>query len=112
LAVLTNARVVQGDQVVDGGWIRWEDERFAEVGRGRLPIDQHLSVGGRLVVPGFVDIHVHGGGGGSFTTGSPEEGAQVAHFHRRHGTRVADRRSGCATGVPSSWTGPRWREAR
>jgi N-acetylglucosamine-6-phosphate deacetylase len=86
LAVLTNARVVQGDQVVDGGWIHWEGERFAEVGRGRLPIDQHLSVGGRLVVPGFVDIHVHGGGGGSFTTGSPEEGAQVAHFHRRHGT--------------------------
>jgi N-acetylglucosamine-6-phosphate deacetylase len=86
LAVLTNARVVQGDQVVDGGWIRWEGERFAEVGRGHLPVDQHLSVDGRLVVPGFVDIHVHGGGGGSFTTGSPEEGAAVAHFHRRHGT--------------------------
>jgi N-acetylglucosamine-6-phosphate deacetylase len=68
LAVLTNARVVQGDQVVDGGWIRWEGERFVEVGRGRLPIDQHLSVGGRLVVPGFVDIHVHGGGGGSLVT--------------------------------------------
>jgi len=86
LTVLTNARVVQGDQVVDGGWIHWEGERFAEVGRGHLPIDQHLSVGGRLVVPGFVDIHVHGGGGSSFTTGSPEEGAAVAHFHRRHGT--------------------------
>ena len=29
MAVLTNARVVQGDQVVDGGWMHWEGERFA-----------------------------------------------------------------------------------
>jgi N-acetylglucosamine-6-phosphate deacetylase len=86
VAVLTDARVVQGDQVVDGGWIHWEGERFAEVGRGHRRVDQHLSAGGRLVVPGFVDIHVHGGGGSSFTTGSPEEGAAAAHFHRRHGT--------------------------
>ena len=86
MTVLTNARLVQGDQVADGGWIRCEGERFAEVGRGHPPIGHHLSVGGRLVVPGFVDIHVHGGGGGSFTTGSVEEGAEVAHFHRRHGT--------------------------
>jgi len=86
LTVLTNARLVQGDQVVDGGWIRCDGERFAEIGRGHPPIGHHLSVGGRLVVPGFVDIHVHGGGGGSFTTGSVEEGAAVAHFHRRHGT--------------------------
>jgi N-acetylglucosamine-6-phosphate deacetylase len=86
MTVLTDARLVQGDQVVDGGWIRCDGERFAEVGRGDPPIGRHRSVGGRLVVPGFVDIHVHGGGGGSFTTGSAEEGAAVARFHRRHGT--------------------------
>jgi N-acetylglucosamine-6-phosphate deacetylase len=86
LTVLTNARLVQGDQVVDGGWIRCDGERFAEVGCGDPPIGQHRSVGGGLVVPGFVDSHAHGGGGGSFTTGSAEEGAAVARFHRRHGT--------------------------
>lgn len=86
MTVLTNARLVQGDQVVDGGWIRCDGERFAEVGRGDPPFGQHRSVGGRLVVPGFVDIHAHGGGGGSFTTGSAEEGAAVAQFHRRYGT--------------------------
>ena len=86
MTVLTDARVVQGDQVVEGGWVRWEGERLAEVGRGHLPVDRHQPAGGRLVVPGFVDIHVHGGGGGSFTTGSAEDGAAVACFHRRHGT--------------------------
>jgi N-acetylglucosamine-6-phosphate deacetylase len=86
VTILTDARVVQGDQVVEGGWVRWEGERLAEVGRGPLPVDRHRSAGGRLVVPGFVDIHVHGGGGGSFTTGSAEDGAAVARFHRRRGT--------------------------
>ena len=42
MAVLTNARVVKGDQVVDGGWISWEGDRFAEIGRGHRPVDQHL----------------------------------------------------------------------
>jgi N-acetylglucosamine-6-phosphate deacetylase len=86
VTILTDARVVQGNQVVEGSWVRWEGERLAEVGRGHLPVDRHRSAGGRLVVPGFVDIHVHGGGGGSFTTGSAEDGAAVARFHRRHGT--------------------------
>jgi N-acetylglucosamine-6-phosphate deacetylase len=86
VTILTDARVVQGDQVVEGGWVRWEGERLAEVGRGGLAVDRHRSAGGRLVVPGFVDIHVHGGGGGSFTTGSAEDGAAVARFHRRRGT--------------------------
>jgi N-acetylglucosamine-6-phosphate deacetylase len=86
VTILTDARVVQGDQVVEGGWVRWEGPRLAEVGRGHPPVDRHRSAGGRLVVPGFVDIHVHGGGGGSFTTGSAEDGAAVARFHRRHGT--------------------------
>ena len=86
MTILTDARVVQDDQVVEGGWVRWEGERLADVGRGHLPVERHRSAGGRLVVPGFVDIHVHGGGGGSFTTGSAEDGAAVASFHRRHGT--------------------------
>jgi N-acetylglucosamine-6-phosphate deacetylase len=86
MTILTDARVVQDDQVLEGGWVRWEGERLAEVGRGHLPPDRHHSAGGRLVVPGFVDLHVHGGGGGSFTTGSATDGAAVACFHRRHGT--------------------------
>jgi N-acetylglucosamine-6-phosphate deacetylase len=62
VTILTDARVVQDDQVVEGGWVRWEGERLAEVGRGHLPVDRHRSAGGWLGVPGFVDIHVHGGG--------------------------------------------------
>ncbi len=40
----------------------------------------------RWIVPGFVDLHVHGGGGHSFTTGDPDDARAVAAFHTRHGT--------------------------
>jgi N-acetylglucosamine-6-phosphate deacetylase len=37
------------------------------------------------VVPGFIDTHVHGGGGGSFSGGADQTATAVA-MHRRHGT--------------------------
>jgi N-acetylglucosamine-6-phosphate deacetylase len=38
------------------------------------------------IVPGFVDVHVHGGGGHTFTTGDPEQARGAAAYHSRHGT--------------------------
>ena len=38
------------------------------------------------MLPGFVDMHVHGGGGTSFTEGSSHDARHAAEFHRRHGT--------------------------
>lgn len=42
--------------------------------------------GDDLVVPGFVDLHCHGGGGQTFTTGDPAAARGAAEFHLRHGT--------------------------
>ena len=38
------------------------------------------------MVPGFVDTHVHGGGGASFDGGDPEAGATAVRAHLAHGT--------------------------
>ena len=38
------------------------------------------------VVPGFVDTHLHGGGGANFSTASHDETSTAVAFHRRHGT--------------------------
>lgn len=37
-------------------------------------------------MPGFVDIHVHGAGDGSFTTADPADSRRAAHFLRAQGT--------------------------
>jgi len=88
LTVLTNARLVQGDQVVDGGWIRCEGERFAEVGRGHVPLDQHLSVGGRSSTAGSTPLCSWLQPGAMPATGHRRV-LRVAHAAADAGARVA-----------------------
>ena len=44
------------------------------------------AAGADVIVPGFVDIHCHGGGGHTFTTGDVEAARGAAAFHLGHGT--------------------------
>ncbi|MEU6425747.1 N-acetylglucosamine-6-phosphate deacetylase [Microbispora sp. NPDC046973] len=81
---LSDARVVTADGVHDG-WLTIEDGRITHIGRGQAPRDGH-GLSGRTVVPGFVDIHSHGGAGGSFPDGDPETAAAVAAFHLSRGS--------------------------
>ncbi|SEG99638.1 N-acetylglucosamine-6-phosphate deacetylase [Nonomuraea solani] len=81
---LADARIVTPEGVHEG-WLTIEDGRITHVGHGSAP-GPGLSVGGRHVVPGFVDIHNHGGAGGSFPTGEQDKARDAVALHRRHGT--------------------------
>lgn len=48
--------------------------------------DEVLDLGDRWLVPGYIDPHVHGGGGAQCNTSDEQEIAAVARFHARHGT--------------------------
>ncbi|NUH40764.1 N-acetylglucosamine-6-phosphate deacetylase [Streptomyces samsunensis] len=48
--------------------------------------ERALDLPGGWIVPGFVDLHVHGGGGASFSAGTPEESMTAIRTHRAHGT--------------------------
>ena len=82
MIALRNARVVTPDAVLDNGYLVVEGETIASVGGDGDGED----LAGATVVPGFVDIHTHGGGGASFTTGDVDQSRQAAAFHLRHGT--------------------------
>lgn len=45
-----------------------------------------LDASGLLVLPGFIDVHVHGGGGADFMHGTTEAVRRVARTHARFGT--------------------------
>lgn len=45
-----------------------------------------VDLGRRWLVPGFIDTHVHGGGGFQFNTADPSEVLGAAAFHASHGT--------------------------
>ncbi|GAA2335551.1 N-acetylglucosamine-6-phosphate deacetylase [Saccharopolyspora halophila] len=84
--ILTGARVVTTRGVLDPGWVRVTGDEIAEVGVGTPPAGPARDLDGHWLVPGFVDIHCHGGGGGSFTALEPAQARAAADFHRAHGT--------------------------
>lgn len=86
MTVLLGASVVTPDGVLDDGWVLLDAGTIAGVGSGRPPADQPtVDVCGRWLLPGYIDIHVHGGGGFDFAA-SPSAMAGAVAYHRGHGT--------------------------
>lgn len=89
VTLLWGGRVVTSDGLLDPGVVTVERGRLTAVaacGRGSAVPTGAVDLRGRLIVPGFVDLHVHGGAGADFTTASPEEARRAVAFHRRHGS--------------------------
>jgi N-acetylglucosamine-6-phosphate deacetylase len=81
--VLTGATVVLPTGTVENGQLTIDGTRIT----GLAPENaQVIDVTDHYVLPGFVDIHNHGGGGASFTSGSVEDILKGIHTHRLHGT--------------------------
>ncbi|MEV7120713.1 N-acetylglucosamine-6-phosphate deacetylase [Kitasatospora griseola] len=82
---LAGARLVLPDGVIEDGRLTVEGARITDLGAGpAAPGDLDLT--GYTVVPGFVDLHVHGGGGASYASGIAEEALTAARTHLEHGT--------------------------
>ncbi|MBR2634846.1 MAG: amidohydrolase family protein [Clostridia bacterium] len=56
---------------------------------GFLPHGREWDAEGCLVLPGFVDIHLHGGGGFDFARGTEEAVEAAIQTHLMHGTTTA-----------------------
>ncbi len=84
--VLTGGRLALPEGVVDDGWLAVSGGAIAGIGTGTPPPGDRVDVAGCYVVPGFVDAHCHGGGGGSFSSGDAKEIVTAIKAHRRHGT--------------------------
>ena len=83
--LLTAGTVITGSELLRPGWSEVAGTDIAACGAGSPPRRSDIDLGSATVVPGFVDTHVHGGGGGSFSAGVDQTAAAVS-LHRRHGT--------------------------
>ena len=86
---LNNVTLVLPDRLVTGGAVHVRGGRVESVGRAEdLPpcdgpvVDGH----GAYAAPGFIDMHVHGGGGADFMDGNVAAFATALRTHARHGT--------------------------
>lgn len=80
--IITPYRIIRnGTLITEGGRILAVSDRDVE-----MPDAAVIDAEGRYVSPGFVDLHVHGGGGHDFMDGTVEAFLEVAKKHREFGT--------------------------
>ncbi|MYQ91636.1 N-acetylglucosamine-6-phosphate deacetylase [Streptomyces sp. SID4946] len=80
--MLTGANVVLPTGTVKNGTVAIDGTRIAGAPLADAAV---LDVSGHWLVPGFVDLHNHGGGGASFS-GTAEQILTAIRTHRAHGT--------------------------
>lgn len=84
--LIADARVVTGEEVLGRGWLETSGSDIVALGAGQPPRQPDHSAGGSWLVPGFVDMHTHGGGGASVVGADPHAVRTFVEAHRRHGT--------------------------
>ncbi len=86
--LLTDARIFTPRGEIPRGYVALTGDRITAVGRGapRGKSGRSRSLEGRLILPGFVDHQVNGGGGFDFADPDPAHRAAAATFHLCHGT--------------------------
>lgn len=87
--VLPTGTLTDGRVIVDGSRIVESSPKHSdELRAGGTPFAdaETVDLTGHWVVPGFVDIHNHGGGGASFTSGTVDDVLKGVRTHRLHGT--------------------------
>ncbi|MBQ7542971.1 MAG: N-acetylglucosamine-6-phosphate deacetylase [Clostridia bacterium] len=83
--ILKNATVYDGafrPQRLD---VAVRDGKIERLGESLPQTDGALDCTGCTVVPGFVDIHIHGGGGGDMADADPQSLQKMSRFLLRHG---------------------------
>ena len=82
-----NATLVLPDRLLSHGWLLVEEGKILRYGDGTpAEAEETIDCGGKYLAPGFIDVHCHGGGGGSFGKPELEEHVKALKMHLSHGT--------------------------
>jgi N-acetylglucosamine-6-phosphate deacetylase len=83
-----NGTIITPDQVLERGCIVISDGKISAVSNHEIQVDGALEIDAdsNYVVPGFIDIHVHGGGGYDFMDATESAFLEIAKTHVRFGT--------------------------
>src|SRR5688572_17780762 len=83
-----NGRIITPYRIIPQGSVLITGDTITAVSEGNIvaadavEIDAH----GKYVAPGFIDIHVHGGGGHDFMDGDETAFLKIAETHAKYGT--------------------------
>lgn len=85
---IVNGKILTPGKLISNGCIVIENGRIQCVSETDIEVEacSTIDVKGNYVSPGFIDIHVHGGGGYDFMDGTVEAYLGAASLHAIHGT--------------------------
>lgn len=104
--LISGATVVAAQELWSPGWLVAAGGRIQALGPGEAPGGVRAEVTalgtvvdgrGCVLLPGFIDVHVHGGDGADAMDADPDGLRRMARFHARHGVTAL---------LPTTWSAP------
>ncbi|MFZ9743350.1 MAG: N-acetylglucosamine-6-phosphate deacetylase, partial [Chitinophagaceae bacterium] len=85
---IINGNIITESAILSNGTVFIEDEKIIGIEKTNIPTSdfEEIDAKGNYVSPGFIDIHVHGGGGHDFMDETEEAFLHVAALHAKFGT--------------------------
>lgn len=85
---ITNGQILTPYGVIPGGTVIIAGETITGICELDVEVEDavEINAGGKYISPGFIDIHVHGGGGHDFMDGNVEAFLKIAETHSKYGT--------------------------
>lgn len=83
-----NGKVIVPGKFIDRGTVLVSEGKITAVAAGDIDCGDAIEIdaNGLYISPGFIDIHIHGGGGYDFMDGTTEAFLGIAQLHAKHGT--------------------------
>src|SRR5690606_9601403 len=85
---IVKGNIITAQRIIRNGSILIVDGKIEKISEGDIdaPNAKVIDVNGKYISAGFIDIHIHGGGGHDFMDGSVESFLKIAETHARYGT--------------------------
>ncbi len=83
-----NGKLIVPGKIIPCGTVLIEDAVITAIEEGDIDAPDAIAIDakGQYISPGFIDIHIHGGGGYDFMDGTTEAFLKIAELHAKHGT--------------------------
>lgn len=83
-----NGKVILPGKIIPRGTVLVTDGVITAIEDGDIDLADAIAIDakGQYISPGFIDIHIHGGGGYDFMDGNIEAFLGIAELHAKHGT--------------------------
>ena len=83
--ILKNCTFFNEEFEKEFGDIKIENGKIAEIGIFDSGNEEIKDMTGSIVLPGFIDIHIHGGAGADFSDGKPDSTDKISTYLAKHG---------------------------